>query len=140
MSSAARKATLAIGPEMPGWGSWEWVGADVARELAKYFRVVTCPPSVFPDADVVVVVKHPPSAAWAGDLCSGRFLRIRKGDRCRCRHAPPVRPCGRALRRAAQVFRAVRGTDYVATTLPFPARPPGRAGRVLLPASAAPFA
>ena len=56
--------SVAIGPEMPDWGSWEWVGADVARELAKYYPTATYPPGVMPDADVVVVVKHRPPAAW----------------------------------------------------------------------------
>jgi hypothetical protein len=51
---------LAIGPasEFP---SWQWVGADTARELAKYFDV-----SLFdsfkriPTCDAVVIVKHRP--------------------------------------------------------------------------------
>lgn len=55
---------VAFGPEMAGWGSWEWVGEDIARELGRYFRTCTFPPWELPDADVVVVVKHAPPREW----------------------------------------------------------------------------
>jgi hypothetical protein len=60
----ARKPVVAFGPVMPGWGSWEWVGADLVSELAQYFRTTTFAGSGFPDADVVVVVKHAPPREW----------------------------------------------------------------------------
>lgn len=43
---------------MPGWGSWDWVGADLAKELSKHFKVVTFDRGI-PDCDVLIVVKHP---------------------------------------------------------------------------------
>lgn len=60
MTGLRRELSVAFGPEMPGFGSWEWVGAETARELAKYFDVVTFRDSI-PSCDVVVFVKfHPP--------------------------------------------------------------------------------
>lgn len=49
--------TVAFGPEVPGWGSWDWVGADVAHELANYYDTVVWRDSI-PDCDVLFVVKH----------------------------------------------------------------------------------
>jgi glycosyltransferase involved in cell wall biosynthesis len=54
---------IAFGPEMPGWGSWEWVGADLARTLGA--RATTFTAWQEPDADAVIVVKHPPPPEWA---------------------------------------------------------------------------
>ena len=54
---------LAIGPALE-FPSWNWVGADTARELAKYADV-----SVFesfrqiPSSDVIMIVKHRPPLA-----------------------------------------------------------------------------
>lgn len=56
--------TVAFGPEMPGWGSWEWVGLDLREELAAYYRTGSFRADELPDADIVVVVKHPPSGEW----------------------------------------------------------------------------
>ena len=53
---------IAFGPEMPGWGSWEWVGADLAQAFGG--RATTFTSWQEPDADVVVVVKHAPPAEW----------------------------------------------------------------------------
>jgi hypothetical protein len=33
-----RRPVVTFGPEMPGWGSWDWVGADVMAEMGKFFR------------------------------------------------------------------------------------------------------
>jgi hypothetical protein len=52
------KLTVAIGPVMPGWGSWDWVGADLLVELAKYYRTVAFCDLQVPDCDVLIVVKH----------------------------------------------------------------------------------
>ena len=52
--------TVAFGPEMPGWGSWDWVGADIAQELSKSFRTAMFHGSDVPESDVVVFVKHAP--------------------------------------------------------------------------------
>jgi hypothetical protein len=64
---------VALGPEMPGWGTWEWVGLDVAGELKKYFRVSTFSAWGRPEADVVVVVKHAPPLEWM-DAMRGRVV------------------------------------------------------------------
>jgi glycosyltransferase involved in cell wall biosynthesis len=49
---------------MPGWGSWEWIGADLAAALGKSDQVSTFPAWTEPDADVVLVVKHAPPTNW----------------------------------------------------------------------------
>jgi glycosyltransferase involved in cell wall biosynthesis len=49
---------------MPGWGSWEWIGADLAAALGKSDPVSTFPAWTHPNADVVLVVKHPPPPDW----------------------------------------------------------------------------
>jgi hypothetical protein len=57
--------SVAIGPVMPGWGSWEWVGADLLGESAAWCRADRFDGWEVPDADVVVVVKHAPPPDWA---------------------------------------------------------------------------
>jgi hypothetical protein len=52
------KPIVAFGPVMPGWGSWSWIGADVAKELDKYFSTVTFSGAAVPECDVLIVVKH----------------------------------------------------------------------------------
>jgi hypothetical protein len=52
--------TIAIGPVMPGWGSWEWVGADLVQELAKYYRICTFVEGEPFDCDAELRIKHPP--------------------------------------------------------------------------------
>jgi hypothetical protein len=49
---------------MPGWGSWEWVGADTAQELCRSFKTIHFQGESLPHADAVVVVKHLPSGEW----------------------------------------------------------------------------
>lgn len=56
--------TLAVGPVMPGWGSWDWVGTFLTEHLRGPYRTSTFAPGEMPTADVVVVVKHAPAAAW----------------------------------------------------------------------------
>ena len=36
--STTRQATVSFGPEMPGIGSWEWLGADLIGELGRFYR------------------------------------------------------------------------------------------------------
>jgi hypothetical protein len=50
---------VAVGPEMPGWGSWDWVGADSLQELSKSFVVTPFRGPDVPDCDVVLLIKHP---------------------------------------------------------------------------------
>jgi hypothetical protein len=61
---------VAVGPNVPGWGSWEWVGADLVGPLSRWFETSTyrqgdAPPS---NADVVLVVKHLPPQDWWNDV------------------------------------------------------------------------
>jgi hypothetical protein len=55
---------LAFGPEMPGWGSWEWVGLDLQHELRHCYRTASFTLGAMPVADLVMVVKHLPEPAW----------------------------------------------------------------------------
>lgn len=50
---------IAFGPVTPGWGSWEWVGEDLAAELSKWLPVTTFEWDAVPECDLAVVVKHP---------------------------------------------------------------------------------
>ena len=52
---------VAFGPEMLGWGSWDWVGADLWQEVGRHYRTATFRNDDAPDCDVLVVVKHPPT-------------------------------------------------------------------------------
>ncbi len=55
------KTVVAFGPAIRGRGSWEWVGADLQRELSKYFTTVTFGADWdVPDCDVLIAVKHRP--------------------------------------------------------------------------------
>ncbi|QJX01317.1 hypothetical protein FTUN_8961 [Frigoriglobus tundricola] len=56
--------SVAVGPVMPGWGSWDWVGTFLVEHLGGPFRATTFAPGEVPDADVVLVVKHAPPPAW----------------------------------------------------------------------------
>lgn len=57
--------SVAFGPIAPGWGSWEWVGADVCRELGRTLPTREFSAWDVPEADVVVLVKHEPPPGWA---------------------------------------------------------------------------
>lgn len=54
-----KKAVVAFGPIMPGFGSWEWIGAEMADALQGRFRTVTFCDEV-PECDLVVFVKFRP--------------------------------------------------------------------------------
>lgn len=60
--------TVAIGPVMPGWGSWDWVGTFLVERLQGPFRTSTFQAGEIPRADLVVVVKHAPSPEWVDDV------------------------------------------------------------------------
>ncbi|MBI3862383.1 MAG: hypothetical protein HY290_10860 [Planctomycetia bacterium] len=56
---------IALGPVMPGWGSWEWLGADLQEELVSWFSTVLFDLGEMPNADAVFVVKHAlPTEYW----------------------------------------------------------------------------
>src|SRR5262245_54317816 len=59
---------IAIGPRMPGWGSWDWVGADLAGPLGSSFDTVAYEGSAVPRCDVAIVVKHLLPAAILTEL------------------------------------------------------------------------
>lgn len=50
---------VAFGPVTPGWGSWEWIGEDLAAELSNWLPVETFGWDTVPECDVLIVVKHP---------------------------------------------------------------------------------
>ncbi len=53
------KPLIAFGPKVPGAGSWEWLGEDLARGLSETFETATFGYEV-PDCDVVVFIKYLP--------------------------------------------------------------------------------
>jgi hypothetical protein len=60
---------------MPSWGSWEWVGADLQSELAKYFPTGCFRLDEVPDADVIFIIKQRPPEAWV-ELAERRAILI----------------------------------------------------------------
>ena len=52
-------STVAFGPALSGWGSWEWVGADLEGLLKRYLDTKIFHRAIPNDCDAVVVVKHP---------------------------------------------------------------------------------
>src|SRR6266540_621306 len=64
MSPLHAYPTLAVGPVMPGWGSWDWVGAFILKHLNGPCRTSSFKPWEIPTADVVVIVKHAPPIEW----------------------------------------------------------------------------
>ena len=65
---SATPRTVAVGPVMPGWGSWNWVGVFLVEHLGRHYPVTTFGAWEVPNADVVVVVKHVPPAGWAEEV------------------------------------------------------------------------
>jgi len=55
---------VGFGPEAPGWGSWEWVGADLCQALSGAFATRSFQARPVPQCDVLVAVKHPPAPRW----------------------------------------------------------------------------
>jgi hypothetical protein len=63
-SLASDRPSVAFGPVAPEFGSWNWLGADLATALASEFLVATFTDSP-PPYDVVVYIKFkPPLARW----------------------------------------------------------------------------
>ncbi|MFO0824981.1 MAG: glycosyltransferase [Gemmataceae bacterium] len=56
--------SVAIGPVMPGWGSWDWVGTFLVEQLQGPFRTTTFQAGEIPRADLVAIVKHAPPPEW----------------------------------------------------------------------------
>jgi hypothetical protein len=64
MPSPSIYPIVAIGPVMPGWGSWDWVGIFLVEHLRGPFHTTTFNRWDIPNADAVVVVKHAPPDDW----------------------------------------------------------------------------
>ncbi len=64
-SKIPSRPVIAFGPEMPEWGSWDWVGADTMRELAGHFVTFSYAWGEIPACDVVFVIKHAPALQLA---------------------------------------------------------------------------
>ena len=50
---------VAFGPRMPGFGSWDWVGADIAESLSNRWDVRIFNEQI-PDCDLVMFIKFKP--------------------------------------------------------------------------------
>ena len=60
---------IAIGPRLPGHGSWEWVGEGLAQSLANDFAVEVFSQAV-PECEAVILIKHSlPSELLQGKAC-----------------------------------------------------------------------
>ena len=57
--STTRQATVSFGPEMPGIGSWEWLGADLIGELGRYYQTSSWDRAP-QESDVVFIIKEAP--------------------------------------------------------------------------------
>jgi hypothetical protein len=71
VDAPAKKPVIAFGPEMPGWGSWAWIGADLQRQLNGPFTTVSFRWDSSPSqisSDVLVIVKHVPPADFLSTL------------------------------------------------------------------------
>lgn len=55
---STQQPAIAIGPVMPGWGSWEWLGVDLQKALSKRYRMVSFAGDQVPECDVAIIVKH----------------------------------------------------------------------------------
>jgi hypothetical protein len=55
----SQKPLIAFGPEMPGWGSWDWVGLDIQEELRAYYDTISFSGQRIPPCDIAVLVKLP---------------------------------------------------------------------------------
>lgn len=60
--ASTKRPRIAFGPELPGFGSWEWIGLEMAESLKGRFETVTFREDV-PQCDVVVFVKFCPELA-----------------------------------------------------------------------------
>lgn len=61
----SQRPRVAFGPELADWGSWQWAGADIQRELARYFDTASFNAQQDPQGDVVLFIKHVPPVAVA---------------------------------------------------------------------------
>jgi hypothetical protein len=94
---------LAFGPEMPGWGSWDWVGADLEKALGSTLRISTFGPWEVPEGDAILIVKHVPPLEWVDRVSSQSVLLYcpvdyyGSPDEIACDACPPSRNACRNL-------------------------------------------
>lgn len=65
----ASRRRIAFGPVMPGFGSWEWIGAELVDSLSGRFETMTFRDEI-PDCDAAVFVKFRPDASQVRELSS----------------------------------------------------------------------
>lgn len=64
---------IAFGPRMPGYGSWDWVGSDIAESLGSRWDVQIFDDEI-PACDLVVFVKFKPAANVLRQIASGSAI------------------------------------------------------------------
>jgi len=57
---STRSTTVAFGPTLPDWGSWQSVGEDLRQELAGYFETSSFDARDIPESDIAFFVKFAP--------------------------------------------------------------------------------
>jgi hypothetical protein len=92
---------IAVGPAMPGWGSWDWVGVDVLTELGKYFPTGSFADGPLPASDLLLVVKQVTPVLAACKLATKEPLIYCPVDFFGS--AAEIDVCAAALRRCARV-------------------------------------
>ncbi|MCZ2344471.1 MAG: glycosyltransferase family 4 protein [Bacteroidales bacterium] len=60
----ANPATVAIGPKLDRWGSWDWVGQGLRDALTPTHSVHTFDAWMVPNAEIVIVIKQRPPTDW----------------------------------------------------------------------------
>jgi hypothetical protein len=112
----------AFGPELPEWGSWQWVGADLVAALGTAYGTGTFKAwERRPEGDVVVVVKHPPDGGWIDRVA--RWARIIYAPIDACDSSAAIdadatwlRKCARVVvhcERLRKYFAPYASVDYV---------------------------
>lgn len=112
---------IAIGPQCPDWGSWDWVGADLGRELSEWYETSFFEWGNVPDCELVLVVKHK-----VPDVCGGDMARLPPVVYCPIDQygtareidgdAPWLRRCARIVihcERLRRFFSAYAPVEYI---------------------------
>lgn len=128
------RPTVAFGPELPGIGSWDWVGGDTLAELSRFYETVTFTPEAIPDCDVLVIVKYNLPVDVVCELARTRAVIFCPIDYYGIsaeidRDARMLSQCSRILvhsRELAKYFRSYAPTDYFDHHLKFVPEEPVR--------------
>ena len=64
VAKTGNRPTVAFGPVMPNWGSWEWIGEETSCELSKYYHTINYNLGQSPQCDILFVIKHIQSEDW----------------------------------------------------------------------------